>query len=152
MHICTLTRASLGRLEGGACGALSRASLGRLLEIDEATQPPSTGSFSANWLPTVHLDKDGKRIDPKKLKKRIIKAVPEAKREQVEAVFERIEDEPQVGPDPVVLDRMAADLQAIALFLPEIQVNLITQMRQIAYEIEERAEDERDIELLLLAM
>lgn len=33
-HLCTLNRATLGRLEGGVCPALNRASLGRLLDAE----------------------------------------------------------------------------------------------------------------------
>ena len=43
MHLCTLTRASLGRLDQGACAALARVSLGRLREPDDETPRPSGG-------------------------------------------------------------------------------------------------------------
>lgn len=108
--------------------------------------------YSAAWLPTIHLDKDGKRISPKKLQKRVIEAVAEPQREKVTAAFREIEKKPVSTVDPVIMDRMASDLRAISLLLPEIQVNLLQELRQVAFEIQERADDERDIEMLLLAM
>ena len=94
--------------------------------------------YSAAWMPVIRLDRKGRPIDPEKL--------------EVNAAFERIEAPPPNRPDPAVFDGIAAELQGIADLLPGLQMALIAELQALAYDMELIAEDEREIELLLLGM
>lgn len=114
--------------------------------------PPIDPIYSAAWMPVIRLDRKGRPIDPEKLKRRVVEATPKAKREEVKAAFERIEAPPPNRPDPAVFDGIAAELQGIADLLPGLQMALIAELQALAYDMELIAEDEREIELLLLGM
>ncbi|MDI9407808.1 MAG: hypothetical protein QM523_01015 [Candidatus Pacebacteria bacterium] len=108
--------------------------------------------YSAAWMPIIRLDRKGQPVSLEKLRKRVVKAVPEEKREEVRAAFERIETPPPNLPDPAVWDGIALELQSIADSLPTLQRGLIAEIQALAYDMALIAEDEREIEMLLLSM
>lgn len=103
-----------------------------------------------NYMPPIRLDRHGKRIDEKALKRRTIKAVEPEDKPEVKQALKRIE--PESTTDPDVLDQMAAEALAIAALLPAIEAALIAEWQAIAAQLAWYAEDERDVEILLLAM
>ncbi len=113
---------------------------------------PPTPAPNYNYMPPIRLDRHGRRIDEDALKRRTIKAVePEAKPE-VKQALERIEVEPEADTTADALDAMAVEALAIAAMLPAIEATLIAEWQAIAAQLAWLAEDERDVEILLLAM
>ncbi len=111
--------------------------------------------YSAAWLPPIRLDRKGRRIDEKSLKRITIKAAPEEVKEEVKAAIERIEEAPRNTVDPAILDTMAADMRAIAEMIPAMQSVIVAEWAALAYLAAEQAalaEDEEDIAMLMLAL
>ncbi|MDZ7906529.1 MAG: hypothetical protein U5N55_12715 [Cypionkella sp.] len=106
--------------------------------------------YSAAWMPVLKLDRFGREISKKALQRKTIKAVPVEARREVKAAIERIKETPSDTVDLVALDQMIVDMRAISDSLPAIQSALIAEWQALAYDIAVRAEDERDVELLLL--
>lgn len=75
---------------------------------------------------------------------------PEELRQEVKEAVARIEDLPLATVDLATMDALIADMQAVAAMLPAIQSDIIAEWTALAYDIAQRAEEERDIEMLLL--
>jgi hypothetical protein len=131
---------------GNAAGTVTVAGVGDSIRAVPVVDP----AYSAAWLPPIRVDRNGKRIDAKALRRKTVQAIPVEARQDVREVLHRIEDQPRRAVDPAVFDRLAADMQAVADMLPAMQLALIAEWRALAYDAAQRAEDERDIEMLLM--
>lgn len=142
-HLCTLTRASLGRLDPGACAALARASLGRLREPIE--QPATgKGGYKGNRVERVKDDTDRKARDKREYEAErraaverafneafglnppdLAQPLPEATRKQVAQVARQdmapvLAAQAEIGDMLALIDAMWLEMQddeAIALLL-----------------------------------
>ncbi len=109
---------------------------------DEVRQP-------GGWLPIIYLDRNNRPIGLDEIKQQAIEAVPESVEPKVEAAIERIEE---VSGDAAAFDVVAAQYRILAGLLREFESALAMEMQARAMEAERRAEDERDIEILMMAI
>lgn len=121
---------------------------GNVLVFGGGVAPPALIIQPGGFLPIIYLDRKGRPVDQAATKKRAVAAAKPAKREAVEAAFDRIDAETDVS--PVVYDRMAAEMRAIAALLPRLEAALIADLMAQARELLRLADDERDIEILAM--
>jgi hypothetical protein len=114
--------------------------------------PPLDPIYSAAWMPVIKVDRKGRRIDPDDVKRRAVEAVPEESRDDVEAVFDAIADVPPETMDASVWDGMADELRALMAMIPAMELTLLAEIRVMADTMAAMAEDERDLEILMLAI
>lgn len=104
------------------------------------------------WLPIVYLDRHGRPVDLEKLKEQALEAAPEEAEPAVEAAFEAVEAAQTAVIDSAALEAMAAQFNALAGLLARFDEMLALEMQARAYEALRRAEDERDVEILMMAL
>jgi hypothetical protein len=102
------------------------------------------------WLPIIYLDRQNRPIGLDEAKEAAIEAAPDVP--EVVAAFEAVEAAQDNGISAAALDAMAAQFRVLAGLLDGLDALLAEEMRARAYEALRRAEDERDIELLLMAL
>jgi hypothetical protein len=125
---------------------------GENLTLYESDVVPATDTRQpGGWLPIIYLDRNNRPIDLEKLEEQAVEAAPEIEA-QIEAAFEAVE-EAQEGPvDSVALEAMAAQFKVLAGLLARFDELLAMEMQARAMEAMRQAEDERDVELLLMAL
>jgi hypothetical protein len=114
--------------------------------------PPLDPIYSAAWMPVIKVDRKGRRIDPDDVKRRAVEAVSEESRDDVEAVFDAIADAPTETMGAAVWDGMADELRALMAMIPAMELTLLAEIRLMADTMASMAEDERDLEMLMLAI
>ena len=123
----------------------------RLVFGVDAPVTADTERQPGGWLPVIYLDRNNRPIDLEKLEEQAIDAAPEVEAE-VEAAFEAVEDALDGQVDAVALEAVAAQFRVLAGLLERFDDLLAMEMQARAMEAMRRAEDERDIELLLMAL
>ncbi len=101
------------------------------------------------WLPVIYLDKNNRPIGLEEIEERALEAVPESVEPQVEAAIEKIEAQ---GTDAAAFDAIAAQYQLLATLLQRFDDVLAMELQARAMEAARQAEDERDIEILMMAI
>jgi hypothetical protein len=110
--------------------------------VDEVRQP-------GGWLPIVYLDKNNRPIGLEEIKEQALEAVPESVEPQVEAAIEKIEAQ---GTDAAAFDAIAAQYRILAGLLAQLDDVLAMELQARAMEAARRAEDERDVEILMMVI
>ena len=110
--------------------------------VDEVRQP-------GGWLPVIYLDKQGRPIGLEEIEERALEVVPEAVEPQVEAAIEKIEAQ---AVDSVAFDVIAAQYRILERLVREFDDALAMEMQARAMEAMRRAEDERDVEILMMVL
>lgn len=108
----------------------------------EARQP-------GGWLPIIYLDKNNRPVGLDNLKDQVEEAAPDVP--QIEAAFDAVESAQEGRVDAAALEVMAAQFKVLAGLLAQFDELLALEMQARAYEALRRAEDERDVEILLMA-
>lgn len=114
--------------------------------------PVATERQPGGWLPVIYLDRNNLPVDLEKLEEQALEAVPVEAEAQVEAAFEAVEAAQDSGIDAAALEAIAAQFKALAALLAQFDEALSLEMQARAYEAMRQAEDERDVELLLMAI
>ena len=104
------------------------------------------------WLPVIYLDRNNRPVDLAGLKEQALDAAPEAVEPEIEAAFEAVEAAQEGSIDPAALEAIAAQFRVLAGLLAKLDEALAMEMQARAMEAMRRAEDERDVELLLMAL
>lgn len=100
------------------------------------------------WLPVIYLDKQGRPVDLDAAREQAIEAAPD--QPEIVAAFDAVEQDN--GISAAAFEAMAAQFRILAGLLEAFDAILAEEMRARAYEALRRANDERDIELLLMAL
>lgn len=106
--------------------------------VTETRQP-------GGWLPVIYLDKNNRPVGLEEVKKQALEAVPEAVEAKVEAAIERIEE-------TQAFDVIAAQYRILAGLVRAFDDALALELQARAMEAKRRADDENDIEILMLAI
>jgi hypothetical protein len=114
--------------------------------------------YSAAWMPVIKVDRDGKRIvkaaEISEIRDVTIEAVAPDDRAEAIAAIARIEQAEREALQRLAtmaeMDMLIADIRAVSYMLPGMQAALIAEWDALAADMEARAEDERDVELLLM--
>jgi hypothetical protein len=121
-------------------------------DICGITPPPLDPIYSAAWMPVIKVDRNGRRINPDDVKRRAVDSAPEEQKAEVEAVFEAIDDVLPETMDSSVWDEMADELRGLIAMIPAMELTLLAEIRFMADTMAAAAEDERDIEMLVMAI
>jgi hypothetical protein len=103
------------------------------------------------WLPVVYLDRNNRPIDLEKLEERALEAAPEVEAE-IEAAFEAVEEAQEGQVDAMALDAIAAQYRILAGLVQAFDDALALELQARAMEAKRQADDEYDIEILLMAL
>jgi hypothetical protein len=114
--------------------------------------------YSAAWMPVIKVDRDGKRVvkaaEISEIRDVTIEAVAPDDRSEAIAAIARIEQAEREALQRLAtmaeMDMLIADIRAVSDMLPGMQAALIAEWDALAADMEARAEDERDVELLLM--
>jgi hypothetical protein len=120
-----------------------RLVFGTEVDVETVRQP-------GGWLPIVYLDKYGRPVDLAEAKAQAIEAAPD--QTEIVAAFDKVEAAQDGEISAAALEAMAAQFKVLAGLLESFDDLLAQEMRARAFEALRRAEDERDIELLLMAL
>ncbi len=126
----------VGYTESDVCGIAPAA---------EVRQP-------GGWLPVIYLDRNNKPVGLEEARSQALEAAPEDVELQIEAAFDRVEEARAGAINAAALEAMAAQFRVLAGLLQQFDDLLAQEMQARAYEAMRRAEDERDVELLLMAL
>lgn len=107
-----------------------------------------TARQAGGWLPVIYLDRNGKPIGLDEVKEQAIEAVPEAVEPKVEAAIEKIE----AAGETAAFDVIAAQYRILAQLVRAFDDALALELQARAMEAKRRADDEHDIEILMLAL
>ena len=110
--------------------------------------PVATERQPGGWLPIIYLDKNGRPVGLEEIKEQAIEAVPEAVEPKVEAAIEKIE----ALSDRAAFDAIAAQYRVLAQLVKAFDDALAMELEARAMEAKRRADDEHDIEILMLAI
>jgi hypothetical protein len=125
---------------------------GENLTLYESGSVPATDTRQpGGWLPIIYLDRNNRPIDLEKLEEQAIEAAPEVEA-QIEAAFEAVEEAQEGQVDAAALEAIAEQFKVLAGLLARFDDLLALEMQARAYEALRRAEDERDVEILLMAL
>jgi hypothetical protein len=120
-----------------------RLVFGTEVDVEAVRQP-------GGWLPIIYLDKNGRPVDLAEAKAQAIEAAPD--QPEIVAAFDKVEAAQDGEISAAALEAMAAQFKVLAGLLEAFDDLLAQEMRARAFEALRRAEDERDIELLLMAL
>ena len=98
--------------------------------------------------PTIYLDRNNRPVGLPNVKKQALEAVPEDVEPKVEAAIERIESAADVS----AFATIAAQYQILAGLVRAFDDALAVELQARARDATRRAEDEDDVELLLMAI
>lgn len=101
------------------------------------------------FAPVIYLDRNNRPVGLSEVKKQALEAVPEAVEPKVEAAIERIED---LAGDTTAFAAVAAQYQLLARLVQAFDDALAMELQARALEAMRRAQDEDDVELLLMAI
>lgn len=110
----------------------------------EVTPPVAESRQPGGWLPVIYLDKNNRPVGLDEVRKQALEAVPEAVEAKVEAAIERIEE-------TQAFDVIAAQYRILAGLVQAFDDALALELQARAMEAKRRADDESDIEILLMA-
>lgn len=102
-----------------------------------------------DYAPVIYLDRNNRPVGLKEVKKQALEAVPEAVEPKVEAAIERIEE---LAGNTAAFDAVAAQYELLARLVQAFDDALAMELEARAREAQRRADDEHDIELLMLAI
>ncbi len=117
-----------------------------ICEIGPAVEVRQPGG----WLPIIYLDRDGRPIDLAEARTQAIEAAPDEP--GIAEAFAKVEAAQSGEISAAALEAMATQFRVLAGLLERFDDALAEEMRARAYEALRRAEDERDIELLLMVI
>jgi hypothetical protein len=121
----------------------------RLVFGVDAVTPATSDRQPGGWLPVIYLDKQGKPVGLNEVKEQALEAVPEAVEAQVEAAIEKIEAQ---AVDSVAFDVIAAQYRILERLVKEFDDALAMELMARAMEAKRRADDEYDVEILMLSI
>lgn len=101
------------------------------------------------WLPVIYLDKNNRPVGLEEIKQQALEAVPEAQEAKVEAAIEKIEG---LAGNTAAFDAIAAQYRLLAQLVQAFDDALAMELQARALEAKRRADDEYDIEILMLAI
>ena len=104
------------------------------------------------WLPVIYLDRDNRPVGLEAAREQAIEAAPEDVEPQIVAAFDKVGEAQAGAVNAAALDAMAAQFRVLAGLLARVDELLSQEMEARAYEALRRAEDERDVELLLMVI
>lgn len=122
---------------------------GDRLVFGEDVTVTTTERQPGGFLPIIYLDRNNRPVGLNEVKKQAIDAVPEAVEPKVEAAIERIE---AMAGDTAAFDAIAAQYRILARLVKAFDDALAMELEARALEAKRRADDEHDIEILMLAI
>ncbi len=102
------------------------------------------------WLPVIYLDRNNRPVGLDELKEQVLEAAPE--QPAVEAALEAVAEAQEGRIDVAALEVMAAQFKLLAGLLAQLDDALAIELQARAMEALRMAEDERDVEILLMAI
>ena len=121
----------------------------RLVFGTEVAPPVASDRQPGGWLPVIYLDKNNRPVGLNEVKQQALEAVPEAQEAKVEAAIERIEE---LAGNTAAFDAVAAQYRLLAQLVQAFDDALAMELQARALEAKRRADDEHDIEILMLAI
>lgn len=117
-----------------------------ICEIGPAVEVRQPGG----WLPVIYLDRNNRPVGLDELKEQVLEAAPE--QPAVEAALEAVAEAQEGRIDVAALEVMAAQFKLLAGLLAQLDDALAMELQARAMEALRMAEDERDVEILLMAI
>lgn len=123
---------------------------GNRLVFGTDVEPPVTSDRQpGGWLPVIYLDKNNRPVGLEEVKQQALEAVPEAQEAKIEAAIDRIEE---LAGNTAAFDAIAAQYRLLAQLVRAFDDTLAMELQARAMEAKRRADDEYDIEILMLAL
>lgn len=122
----------------------------RLVFGTDAPVTEDTVRQPGGWLPVIYLDRNNRPVGLDELKEQVLEAAPE--QPAVEAALDAVAEAQEGRVDVAALEVMAAQFKLLAGLLAQLDDALAMELQARAMEALRMAEDERDVEILLMAI